>query len=139
MVQCILDPWVISCAFKVGLRSGFLILSFGLKKINHPGWIIFWSSSSPKTFVNVLPSKNFKLCSSKSSVQSTAAVQMGQNGSAHVARSLAAIWRLFLFKWSQLWYYIKVPFSLLLWCISSQRQRAISCAFKVALKFDFFR
>ena len=36
-------------------------------------------------------------------VQSTAAGHVGQNSSAHVARSFAAIWPLILFKWSQLY------------------------------------
>ena len=40
--------------------------------------------------------------SSKSSVRSTAVGHVGQNSSAHVARSVAAIWKLLLFKWSQL-------------------------------------
>ena len=43
-----------------------------------------------------------KLRSSKSSSQSTAAGHVGENSSAHVARSVAVIWPLILFKWSQL-------------------------------------
>ena len=43
-----------------------------------------------------------KICikhiSSKSSVRSTAAGHVGQNSSAHLARSVAAIWMLLLFK-----------------------------------------
>ena len=42
-----------------------------------------------------------RLRSSKSSVQTTAAGHVGQNSSAHVARSVAAVWPLLLFKWSQ--------------------------------------
>ena len=46
--------------------------------------------------------KRVELLSSKSSVQSTAAGHVGQNSSAQVARSVAAIWTLLLLKWSKL-------------------------------------
>ena len=47
-------------------------------------------------------SKVFRLRSSRSSGQLTAAGHVGQNSSAHVARSQAAILTLITFKWSQL-------------------------------------
>ena len=43
-----------------------------------------------------------KLLSSKSSVRSAAAGHVGQTSSAQVGHSVAAIWPLILFKWSQL-------------------------------------
>ena len=39
-----------------------------------------------------------ELLSSKSSARTTAAVHVGQNSSAHVARSVAAVWTLIPFK-----------------------------------------
>ena len=54
----------------------------------------------PSTYISFI--FRLKLRSSKSSVQSSAAGHVVQNSSGLVARSVAAIWRLFLFKWSQL-------------------------------------
>ena len=51
-----------------------------------------------KSFSHIL----LQVLSSKSSVQSAVAVKVGQNSSASVARSVAAIWPLLLFKQSQL-------------------------------------
>ena len=53
-----------------------------------------WMESFSRILLQVL--------SSKSSVQSAVAVKVGQNSSASVARSVAAIWPLLLFKQSQL-------------------------------------
>ena len=50
------------------------------------------------TIVKKLRILSLKLRSSKSSIQSTTAGHVGQNSSVHVARSVAVIWRLFLFR-----------------------------------------
>ena len=59
---------------------------------------VFEHGNGRKSRLVVAAEDGIKLGSSKSSVQSTAADHVGQNSSAHVAPSVAAIWPLILFK-----------------------------------------
>ena len=75
-------------------------------------WPLWYHSDKEKNSMLVLSSftvhhliwffERLMLLLSKSSVWSTAEGHVGQNGSAHVARSIVAIWTLLLFEWSQL-------------------------------------